>query len=144
MVYQTHEIHENWYPTNNNTFTVLVFPFECLDYLLAFQNSFWGRKQGFHQEGFVHSFFQFKSVSLLNVFRPLQAGVLSTSTWNNIDYEELRYKSYTATVFVGDGKFYKAETLTVTVQNQNEAPFFLQKYYSSYQYEGAVSIAVIY
>ena len=70
------------------------------------------------------------------------AGVLTTSSWNSIDYDELSTRTFTTTISVGDGKFYETRTFTLNVENVNEAPFFLQKYYAIYQLEGAVSMYI--
>lgn len=70
------------------------------------------------------------------------AGVLTTSPWNSINYEELSTTTFTTTISVGDGKFYQTRTFTLNVENVNEAPFFLQKYYAIYQLEGAVSMYI--
>lgn len=70
------------------------------------------------------------------------AAVLTTSPWNSIDYDELSTKTFTATISVGDGKFYETRTFTLNVENVNEAPFFLQTYYAIYQLEGTVSMTL--
>ena len=67
-------------------------------------------------------------------------GVLTTA-FNEIDYEAFTDpRTYTMTVALGDTKSDITETIDITFINQNEAPRFLQDYFTITVEEGDVSL----
>lgn len=68
------------------------------------------------------------------------AGELRTTSWFTIDREQLLDSNnrYRVDLSVTDGKYYDKETFYIDIVNENEAPVFLQKYYSVSTTEGPV------
>lgn len=66
------------------------------------------------------------------------AGLITTSSTNNINYESFTTKTADITVTVSDGQDSDAELLQVTITNVNEAPVFVQNSYSISGNEGPV------
>ena len=68
------------------------------------------------------------------------AGELRTTSWFTIDREQLLDSNnrYRVDLSVTDGKYFDKETFYIDIVNENEAPVFLQKYYSVSITEGPV------
>ncbi|KAJ8317678.1 hypothetical protein KUTeg_005582 [Tegillarca granosa] len=57
-------------------------------------------------------------------------GLVSTSTQNIINYESLNATDFQITIYVSDGIDITSETLNITVENENEAPYFDKSIYA--------------
>lgn len=78
----------------------------------------------------------------LRVFSLATAGLISTSSTQNINYETVSATStsYQLTVTVSDGYDTSTSTLTVSIADKNEAPVFGKATYAISGTEGAVCV----
>lgn len=74
------------------------------------------------------------------MFSPTTAGLISTSSTQNINYETVSATStsYQLTVTVSDGYDTSTSTLTVSIADKNEDPVFGKETYAISGTEGAV------